>query len=281
MRRDRITLTRREALKLAGSSGIAGLTGGFCKTTPAQPANLLPLRTAGLEHYSITVPDPEAAAKFYAPIFDMQLFKERDPPPRYYVTLGVAYIAFGARTNAAPFIDHISASVMDFDMESLRASLAAAGAPMGAGRFAMIDDPDKLRFQLVDAPAGLADTVVPAYRVANGAAALQAIGLDHIVLHVSDIEKSAEHYRKLLGPEVARSSNPARVWFQASTTRLGLEQVSAAPQIHHVCVRIAGYDRRVASERLRALGVEIVSDSDEGLLRFRDPWGIVTELTGE
>ncbi len=43
----------------------------------------------------MTVPDQKASADWYGRIFDPQLFQERDPPPRYYVRMGTAYIAFG------------------------------------------------------------------------------------------------------------------------------------------------------------------------------------------
>ena len=46
--------------------------------------------TTGLEHIGMTVPDQEAAAKFYGLIFDPQLFQERDPPPRFYTRIGIS-----------------------------------------------------------------------------------------------------------------------------------------------------------------------------------------------
>src|SRR5262252_728154 len=66
----------------------------------------LPIKTTGLEHMGLTVPDPEAAARFYGRIFDPQLFQERDPPPRFYVRLGTGYLAFGGNASAAPSVDH-------------------------------------------------------------------------------------------------------------------------------------------------------------------------------
>ena len=132
---------RRTALKLVGSApwmtGIAG------KIAYAFDSPDLPLRTAGFEHYSLTVPDPEASARFYARIFDPQVFQEKDPPPRFYVKLGGIYIAFGSsRNRPAPFIDHFSASIQDYKLDEMRKSLDAAGVVLPAGRFAMIPDPD-------------------------------------------------------------------------------------------------------------------------------------------
>src|ERR1035438_3612582 len=87
-----LMLNRREVLGLAvafvGTRGLA-----------QDAAPPLPLQTTGLEHLGMTVPDQKASAEFYGRIFDPQLFQEREPPPRYYVRLGTAYIAFGGATD--------------------------------------------------------------------------------------------------------------------------------------------------------------------------------------
>src|SRR5215469_18200485 len=97
--------TRRQALTWIGA-------GAACFTASPLPAADLPLRTTGLEHIGMTVPDQEAAAKFYGRIFDPQLFQERDPPPRFYTRMGISYIAFGggnANNPGPPRIDHFCA----------------------------------------------------------------------------------------------------------------------------------------------------------------------------
>src|SRR5579872_6366826 len=71
---------------------------------PQSPSPGLPLKNTGLEHYGLTVPDSEAAARFYGRIFDTQLFKEKDPPPRFYVRIGINYLAFGQKPDVPPFI---------------------------------------------------------------------------------------------------------------------------------------------------------------------------------
>src|SRR5712671_5196430 len=105
---------------------------------PASPSGAtLPLRTPGLEHLGMTVPDPKAAADFYGRIFNPQLFREKDPPPRFYVTVGTAYLAFGGpgnSGNATPRVDHFCALVQDYNAQNMRKSLEAAGMTVtGAG----------------------------------------------------------------------------------------------------------------------------------------------------
>ena len=68
-------MNRRELLLLIGAAAISRDLPGA-----AQTSELL-LRTPGLEHLGMTVPDPKAAADFYGRIFNPQLFREKDPPP--------------------------------------------------------------------------------------------------------------------------------------------------------------------------------------------------------
>ena len=98
----------------------------------------LPLHTTGLEHIGMTVPDQKASAEWYGRIFDPQLFQERDPPPRFYVRMGTAYIAFGGTpTPDLPAkIDHFCALVKDYKPDEMRAAIEKAGIKMGTGRVA-------------------------------------------------------------------------------------------------------------------------------------------------
>jgi catechol 2,3-dioxygenase-like lactoylglutathione lyase family enzyme len=267
-------LPRRDALRVLGTAFTTSwIAGGIAVAAP------LPLDTTGLEHIGFTVPDPEATAKFYGRIFDPQLFQERDPPPRFYVRFGTGYAAFGGSANATPKIDHFCALVKDYKAQEMRKVLEEAGIALGTGPGGMLNDADGLRLQLLGVPGGLAKTIIPAYRVTQDDAAVQPIGLDHIMLHVSDLERSVAYYRRFFGMEASRTKNPVRVWFGAAKTRLGLEQVAAgeAPIVHHVCVRVA----RAVPDKLKAVGVEILPANDEKLLRFRDPNGLLMELKEE
>ncbi len=265
--------SRRQMLLSVGAGAAAFLAADAAEAAP------LPLDTTGLEHMGFTVPDPEATAKFYGRIFDPQLFQEKDPPPRFYVRFGIAYAAFGGSAGVTPKIDHFCALVKDYKAQETRKAVEDAGIAMGTGPLGMPTDADGLRLQLLGVPGGLAKTIIPAYRVMQEEAAVQPIGLDHIMLHVSDLEQSVAHYRKFFGMEASRTRNPTRVWFGVAKTRLGLEQAAAgeAPSVHHICVRVA----RVIPDKLKAAGVEILPANDEKLLRFRDPNGLLMELKGE
>lgn len=247
---------------------------------------LLPLNTSGLDHLSITVPDSKQAATFYARIFDPQVFHERTGVQRYYVRLGAAYIAFGPRANVVPYIDHIAAAVIDFveadfGTPEVKAQITAAGLAAPPGILPMLSDPDNLRLQLVNSTHGLFDTLMPGGRVTTEPAALIPIGLDHIMISVTDVDRSAAHYRKLFGVEQSRDRN-RRVWFRLAESKLGIEAVPAGekPGFSHFCVKVAGFDRGAATARLQALGVKVEPGAEKGTLPFRDLNNISVEVRG-
>lgn len=240
-----------------------------------------PLKTTGLEHMGLTVPDPEAAARFYGRIFDPQLFQERDPPPRFYVRLGTGYLAFGGNKTATPTIDHFCALVDDYRPQELRKELESQGVTFsGTGPLGMATDPDGLRLQFLGVPGGLARTIMPAARISQDDALVQAIGPDHIVVKVTDLGRSTAHYRKIFGHEVSTTKHLARTWFTVARTRLGLEQVASAekPGIHHLCVRVAGFKRNAIADRLKSAGAALIDSTEDDVVRFRDPHGLVMEV---
>lgn len=271
-----MNLTRRRTIQGLGAGAIGFLARGVAR------ADDLPLHTTGIEHFGYTIPDPEATAKFYGAIFDGQLFQEKDPPPRFYVRIGAGYLAFGGKEGATPSIDHFCALVENYQPQEMRKSLEAAGVSMTPGAFGMALDPDGLHLQLLRAPGGLAKTIIAAYRLSQDDALFEAIAPDHVMLHVTDLDKSAEHYRKFFGDVVSRTKKPERVWFGAARTRLGLERVARGekPGIHHICVRVAGFDKKLAIEKLKRRNIDCGA-SAEGHVQFRDPNGIVMELKGE
>ena len=269
--------SRRDVLRWIGAGAAAWIAGG------AAQASELPIKTSGLEHIGMQVPDQKATAEFYGRIFDPQLFQEKDPPPRYYVKIGISYIAFGglpANATAAqdrPLLRGWPGLQRSGDAQEPGRSRRPDDRPGARG---MAADPDGLRLQFLGAPAGLARTIIPSSRISQDEPAVQAIGFDHIMLAVSDLEKSAAHYRKIFGMEVSRTKKPERIWFAAAKTRLGLETVAAGkmPSVDHVCIKVAGFDRRAVTDKLQKLGAEMAPSNDENLLRFKDPNGLLMEL---
>jgi len=272
--------SRREALAAATTLACMWAVPGRADQTAPGP---LPLQTTGLEHIGMTVPDQKASAEWYGRIFDPQLFQERDPPPRYYVRMGSAYIAFGGTppTDPTPKIDHFCALVKDYKPDEMRAAIEKAGIKMGAGRFGMPTDDDGIRLQLLGVPAGLAKTIIPSTRITTDDAAVAAVGLDHVVLAVSDLERSSAYYARFFGPASVNKSH--QTWFQIANTRLALEPVPSGgkPAIERLCFRVAGFDKKVVASKLQKLQVETTPAQGGHALRFRDPNGFTIELAGE
>jgi catechol 2,3-dioxygenase-like lactoylglutathione lyase family enzyme len=236
--------------------------------------------TTGLEHLSMTCPNPRETAHFWGRIFNPQLFGERDDPDRNYCTLGTAYMAFGMGTDRPPFIDHFCALIPDYNGQATRQAIEQAGISMTPGGFGMVLDPDEIRFQMLNVPGGLAGTIAPAGRISLDPPAVHAIGIDHLTLRVSNLAASVDHYTRMFGAPVVRQDTPRRVWFQLADTRLGLEPVpeGGEPGVDHFCLRVAGFDRLGIGHRLQALGATLIAPNDEGLVRFQDLHGITVEL---
>ncbi len=273
-------VSRREALAAATGMALMWALPGQAEETGPGP---LPLQTTGLEHIGMTVPDQKASAEWYGRIFDPQLFQERDPPPRFYVRMGTAYIAFGGTpaTDPTPKIDHFCALVKNYKPDEMRAAVEKAGISMGTGRLGMPTDEDGIRLQLLGVPGGLARTIIPSTRITTDDAAVAAVGLDHIALAVSDLQKASAHYAKFFGPPSMKK--PEQIAFQIVNTRLVLEPVAggAKPAIQRLSFRVAGFDRKAVAVKLQKFQVETTPAQGDRGLRFRDLNGFMIELVGQ
>ena len=270
--------------------GVVALLPFISKLTRAQDASAsaapaaaassqLPLKTTGLEHMGTVVPDVEAAGKFYGRLFNPELYKEKEPPLRYYVTLGVGYLALGSRANQPrAFFDHFCALVQDYNGPAMAEELKSAGLP--AGKFGIIPDPDGIGLQLLSVPGGLAKSTEPAGRIVAGDALVKPLGLQEVVLHVPDVDKALQFYRKFFGQEASRTHKPEAAWFQIAGTRLGIEVADAGeePRVHRIGIKVEKFDRKKVSRELTKLGAKVEKGAAKDGLRFRDPLGLGIEL---
>lgn len=284
-----MSLSRRAFIQGIGSALAVPVAASAqnAATPPAQSAaapgrtDALPLKTTGIEHLGVMVTDVERSGRFYGQLFNPALYREKDPPLRYYATLGVGYIAIGSLRDGMPRVDHFCTLVQDYRAQDVRTSMAAAGLA-APGRVGMIGDPDGLQLQLLGTPGGLAQTTVPADRVSSADALVRPVGLEHVRLLVSDVDKSVDHYRKFFNGEVTRVKNPDRAWIQIAATRLGLEKTppGQSPRVGSFGVTVERLDARVVGDALVKLGATIEPSGDAAILRFRDPDGIMLELKG-
>ncbi len=257
---------------------------------PARPA--LPLQNLGLEHLDIIVPDTEASARFYARVFKTTLHQQPlQNGLRYFVLLGdlpadrqVGYVAIGAGQGRPPNIGHYCVLAEVYNRAAMSTAMEAAGLPgiRGAGGLGMWPDPDGLELQLFQPPAGLVTAAVKSPLPVEGEGLVTPRGVDHVLLRVSNLDRSLPYYRRVYGAGVEGPRAQGRVWLQLQkNTRIGLQQAAAGqqPAIEHFAIKVAPFDRAALTTRLRELGVRTLPSPDEpDVFRFEDNYGIVVEL---
>ena len=273
---------------LAAAIAAALTVGAMAQSAP----KALPLDNLGLEHLDIIVPDPAASARFYSRIFKAPLHQQpvRDTL-RYFVVLGdvpadrqVGYVAIGAAGQRQPAIGHYCVLAKVYDRAGMASALQTAGFGVaGAGPTGMWPDPDKLELQLFQPPAGLVTAAVPSPLEVQRDGLLTPRGVDHVMLRVTNLEKSLPYYRLMYGNAVERPRDKnGRVWLQlAGNTRLGLEEAAAGqmPTIAHYTIKVAPFDRGAFEQRLQELKARVLPAPDEpDVVRFTDNDGIIVEV---
>lgn len=294
---DRCARTEGSRRTFLAAMGVAACTLLMGRLARAQssPERALPLDNLGLEHLDILVPDPAASARFYTRVFRTVLHQQDlRGTLRYFVLLGdlppdrqVGYIAIGAAQGRPVSIGHYCTLAKVYDRAGVARELEAVGfspSRAGAGGFGMLPDPDGIELQLFQPPAGLVTAAVRSPLPVEGDGLVTPLGVDHVLLLVSDIERSLPYYHLVYGThaEGPRQTDPARIWFHLEAgTRVGLQTVpdGGPPRIGHYAVKVAPFDRSAVVARLRELGAEILPSPDEpDVLRFLDNYGITVEL---
>jgi catechol 2,3-dioxygenase-like lactoylglutathione lyase family enzyme len=270
----------------------AALYAGRAPSSWAQSRPALPLDNLGLEHLDIVVPDTAASAKFYNRIFKSAVHQQpvRDSL-RYFILLGdlpadrqVGYIAIGAAAaGRSPSIGHYCTLAKVYDRAGMAKQLEAAGFPgvRGNGGLGMWPDPEGIELQLFQPPAGLVTAAVPSTLDVAHDGLVAPLGLDHVVLLVSDVEKALPYYRFVYGDGVVGKREGGRLWLNLEkSTRIGLEKApDGVPRIGHYAIKVAPFDRAAVAARVQELGSRVLPSPDEpDVLRFADNNGIVVEL---
>ena len=291
-------LSRRAFLATVG--GTAALP-SLLHAAPQQPGALLPLRTPKIDHLDVIVPDVAAAARFYMGVFNTTLHAQPFQGGfRYFVLFGdlpeatrqVGYLAIGESRGRGTAIGHFCTSVFDYRQNSAAITTAIndAGTKAGVGGLSggggvggIFTDPDGIEIQFLPAPDTLVTAAVPSDLVEWRKGLVTPRGVDHVLLHVANLEKGVQFYQILYGPPAIRDQQAGRAWFQIGDTRLVLEQAAPGqkPHIEHFGVKVSRFDPSSVAAALNKLGAQVVRAPDEtAVLRFRDPLGITVELVG-
>lgn len=263
------TINRREALALLGAGALAS-------------AAEQPFRFIALDHVETSAPDSAKSAAFYASVFGSPVWKN-NKTERRYVMLGRCYLAI--EQGRQPLgIDHFSAGIDAFQIADIHAYLAQRGIAYRdypSGKDLNVTDADGIHLQLSAADTWSelrGRTASPEPGGDAGTPIFQPAGLDHILLNVSDPEKSAAFYAKILGPVTQRNNN--RIWFQVGKSRIGLLQTPAGQKagVNHFCVSAAAFDYAMVTKKLEAAGAKLETPEVAGAPEFRDPDGLLVQV---
>jgi catechol 2,3-dioxygenase-like lactoylglutathione lyase family enzyme len=265
-------ITRREAIGFVGA--------GFAAARASQADDSISF--VALDHIEISVPDAAKSAAFYARVFGGPLWKN-NKTPRRYVKFGPRYIAI--EQGREPFgVDHFSAGIQDFQVAAIHNYLTQRGIAYKdypSGKDLSVTDPDGIHLQLSadftwgpmeGATASPEPVQIPSQPV------FVPTGIDHILLNVSDPEKSAAFYEKILGPVSQRNNN--RIWFQVGRSRVGLLKVPSGqkPGVNHFAVACNSFEYAAATKKLQTAGAHVEKPEAPDTPEFLDPDGLLVQV---
>ena len=269
-----VLTTRRQALAALASGAIAGRA--LAATGDA-------LHFAALDHVALSVTDVDKSVAFYARVFGNTVLKD-DRSTRRYLKLGPCYAAIAnpARGQPAQRVDHICAGIEGFQMAEAKAFLQTRGmSPRESSVGLFVADPDGIQVQLftIDSWKELAATASPE-SIPASTPIFHPTGLDHLLLRVTDPDKSAAFYAKIFGPVTSRANN--RTWFQVGKSRIGLIAADASHPVgvDHFCVSAERFDYNAVARKLEENGGKVQPPEVAGAPEFRDPENILVQVMG-
>jgi lactoylglutathione lyase len=270
-----ISVNRRELLTMLGAGALAARTAAAADAV---------VRFTAVDHVAIAVSDVEKSVAFYTRLFGNNVLRNRETVRRY-VKLGPCYVAIAPPGQGQPnhIVDHICPGVESYDAAAVKAAVQQRGLPFRDSNLGpFITDPDGLPVQLwkFDSWSETARTALPESHPIDGEPLFRATGLDHILLNVTDPEKSAAFYEKIFGPVTQRNNN--RTWFQVGKSRVGLLAATGGkrPGVDHFCVSAAAFEFDAVMKKIQQAGIKLENPEVNGAPDFRDPDGIRVQVMG-
>jgi catechol 2,3-dioxygenase-like lactoylglutathione lyase family enzyme len=279
--RNTAALTRRQALATLTAGALATRT-----AFAAPDSKEAPFRFGALDHLAIAVDDTEKSVHFYTRLFGNTVLKEKSNP-RHYVKLGPNYVAMApaGQGQASQVINHFCPGIVNFDLDATKRALDQMGiqyrVATGVGLF--VPDPDGTLVQLwtENSWSHLGETAAPASIPAQGEPLIRPTAIDHILVNVSNMEKSTAFYEKILGTIINPNSRPRRTWFSGGgRDRIGLALVGPGqkPGIDHYCLT-APFERESLAKAVEAAGAKIIQGDVAAGIDFLDVNGIHVQIT--
>lgn len=268
-----IQVNRREILALLGA---AASSRGWADTALLHPTRI--------DHVSLAVKDIGPAMMFYRTLFGNEVMKD-NKTDRRFMRIGPCYLSIApAAAGQAIRIDHLCAGVANVEMvAAAKAAVEGAGiAVKGSNHDFTIIDPDGVNFQVSSNNAWpKMPNAAPEAGGTGETPLFRPIGMHHVNVRVSDMEKSTAFYRKLLGDVIRHQGNPPQPRFSAGETTFGLYYPVSGkqPDVDHFSVLVEPFDAAVAVKKLQAMGAKAMLAKNGSLNEFYDPQGIRLQVS--
>ncbi len=276
--------SRRQALTTLASGAAAGIV-----TARNAFAAETAFHCGGIDHLALAVDDVEKSVHFYARVFGSNVLKEKTNA-RHYVKLGPNYVAMAppGQGQASRAINHFCPGIVNFDLAETKNKLDQMGIkyreapPVGL----FVPDPDGTLVQLwaKNSWSRLDETAAPDAMgdapPVHGEPLLRPTAIDHILINVSDVEKSVAFYENILGPVVNPASRPRRTWFSAgggNRVGLALTESGQKPGVDHYCLT-APFDRAALTKGIVAAGGRLAQGDVAAGFDFLDVNGIHVQI---
>jgi lactoylglutathione lyase len=245
-------------------------------------------------HISLKVDDVERTGDFYGRVFgfvDAETRRTRDHVSRHMSdgTIDFTLMKYDADTRSAesrasgegPCIHHFAIEVED---------LAKATEAIRAQGCEVVSDPGVIPVKF-RAPGGTVAELVPIGRYKSVASEHRISPIVHLSLKVDDVQRTGDFYRDVFGfrdsetrrtrDHVSRHMSDGAIDFTLMQYDAGSRSAEAlasgeGPCIHHFAIEVDDVAR--ATEQLRELGSELVSDPGVIPVKFRAPGGTLAEL---
>ena len=236
----------------------------------AAPSDSAAFRGVGLDHVVLRVTDPDRSVEFYRKYLGSPEIRLDEAEGRF-LRLGKEFLALIPADQ--PGLDHFAVAIADYDP----AAVAARSKEMGLttrreGSRVVVEAPEGFAVEITPPEPSAAAAVV---EEAPEKSVFRGVGVNHIAVRVSDLEPSADFYRRVFGTPVVQESQTSRF--------MGLDHnfvslfLGEEPKLDHFCFEIEGYVPDEVVAKLESEGVK--PRRTQGRVYFPDPDGLEVQLS--
>ena len=135
------------------------------------------------------------------------------------------------------------------------------------------------RRQLAATLTGLAAAAAMPATPALAAPSLKAITLNHVTVHVPDLQKTSRFYQEFFGMKLAQQSETIHI-LSVGESFFGIEQKPDVAALDHFDFGLEGWDASAMRAKVQAAGLKLTAGSrgDDESFKFNDPDGFVVQV---